>query len=217
MKWLILILILSCSVGVFSADVANFENLGFSYNSRYFMFGQYGVDDSKSAPYAEIFIINVSTNKYAPNGAHKVTYQDSKLQPGQSGFGALITLLKNKAFLSSRYQINHMKPGRFLYILVNGSEPGTTLNFRDFNTGFRYYVNLIQEGSSFYIKLTVTNSKGVERNYTVGRPGYNRKWVTGYKIWQVILSPDEKSLIFVIEKEKRDGSVRYMIETVSIK
>jgi predicted secreted protein len=41
-----------------------------------------------------------------------------------------------------------------------------------------------------------------------------------YRIKQVMFAPDEKSLVFVIEKELLDGSgpsIRYMVETVKLK
>jgi hypothetical protein len=55
---------------------------------------------------------------------------------------------------------------------------------------------------------------------TVGKASYYRDSVDAYLIRQVLLSPDESSLIFVIEKQDRSkGSLQvgYMVETVSLK
>ena len=61
------------------------------------------------------------------------------------------------------------------------------------------------------------NKSGKKQNYKIGNPAYTRKGISDYKVKKVILSPDEKGLVFVIEKkvEKTDGvSIRYMIETL---
>ncbi len=49
-------------------------------------------------------------------------------------------------------------------------------------------------------------------------PNYWRKGVINYRIKQILLGPNERSLIFVIEKEEQDGkaeNIRYMVETLS--
>ena len=55
---------LLCAVPLFANDIAWFQNLGFSANSNYFMFGQYGISEENSKPYAESYIIDVGANKF---------------------------------------------------------------------------------------------------------------------------------------------------------
>ncbi len=227
MKRIVLGLIFLISAGIlFAGDIATVVNLGFSENSRFFMFGLYGIND-EIFPYSELYCVNVSANTFVPEGTQKAVYREP-IQPGQEGFGALLTLLKESAPLVDKYGINHLKKGRILYLLLDGDEPKEHLEFRDFNTGNRYNVTLIQsvqgEGdsisASFFIDVTVEFSGGGTKHVTVGRPKYRRPGVIRYQIDRILLSPDERSLVLIVEKEERDPvgiNVRYMVETVRIK
>ena len=209
-----------------AGDIAMFVNLGFSGNSKYFMFGQYGIKEKESVAFSDLFLIDVPQNTFVPNGSLSGSYKID-LQPGQDGSGALYTLLTANAELGRKYGIDHLKQGRFLYIFVNGEPPKSQLEFRDFITGKTYRVNLIQStqgsgtniSSSFYIQLSIIEKDGGIKAYTVGHPKFMRDKVKQYRIKQVVLAPDGSSLIFVVEKETIDGegtNIRYMVETVSI-
>ena len=210
----------------YSGDVASFQNLGFSDNGRYFVFGQYGVVEDTLKLYAELFTVDVRSNRFVPNGVMSAVY-DEELEPGQDGIGALFTLYGGSSAHLKPYKINHMKTGRLLYILVNSDEPKESLSFRDFATGRAYSIDLQQSvfgsdesiSSSFHINLTLTEKSGNQRQFTVGLPTYRRPGVKGYKIRRILLSPDETALVFVVEKEEQSESgvdVRYMVETVYI-
>jgi predicted secreted protein len=222
---LIVILILCVIPGVSAGDIASFVNLGFSENSIYYMFAYYGVNE-QSSPYASTFIVNVPANSYAPDGVEEAVYEEP-VQPGQVGLGALFNLYKKIDGKVDEYRIDHLRTGRILYILLNGEEPKSHLEFRDFNTGNKYNVTLVQSQqgtgdnvrASFFIDLTVTFESGESKHFTVGRPDYKRSGVKQYRIKEVITSPDETSLVFVIEKEELDTNgvdIRYMVETVRI-
>lgn len=211
---------------MFAGDIANFVNLGFSGDSRYLMFGQYGALDDSSKHYADIFFVDVNTNSFVTDGVKKATY-DEPLMPGQDGVGALFTLYSDSISMVTRYRINHMKTGRLLYLLIDGQEPKEQLAFRDFDTGRSYKIELLQTqfgsgdstSASFHINLTITDSSGNSSHYTVGRPSYRRDGVRKYRIQQIVYSPDEKALVFVVEKEETAKSginIRYMVETVAI-
>lgn len=211
---------------VFAGDIAHFQNLGFSGSGDYFVFGQYGVVEDSLELYAEIYLVDVRANRFVPDGVKSAVYNE-KLEPGQDGIGALFTLLKTAEPLVQQYEINHMKSGRLLYILVNGDEPKSHLAFRDFTTRRSYGVDLMQtrtgEGesvkASFHINLSVTERDGSEKTFTVGLPKYSRSGVVQYKIRRILLSPDGTSLIFVVEKQEATDSsinIRYMVETVNI-
>jgi len=227
-------LILICTVlfcfsaggDLFGGDIATFVNLGFSDDSRYFMFGQYGILEEQSRPYAEIYMVDVGANDFTTGGVKKRTF-DGPVQPGQVGLGALLNLLESSTSLTSRFGIDHLNTGRLLYILLNGEEPKSLLNFRDFNTGSHYTIHLIQAeygsgetvSASFHIDMKVTSASGNTRHFIVGIPNYRRKNVKNYRIKQITLSPDEESIIFLIEKEEKDtagSNIRYMVETVRI-
>ena len=210
----------------FAGDIASFVNLGFSGDGRYFMFGQYGINE-ESLPYAEIYTVDVPANSFVTGGVFKREYPVA-VNPGQEGQGALFTLLHTARDHVNKYRIDHMKPGRILYLLLNGDDPERSLSFRDFETGNRYSIDLIQSSrgsgksveAAFYITMRLTRSSGTSSDYTIGRPGYYRSGVRGYQIRSIYASPDESSLVFVIEREEADtggANIRYMVETVAIR
>lgn len=210
----------------FAGDIASFVNLGFSEDGRYFMFGQYGINEG-TLPYAEIYTVDVPANSFVSGGVFAKEYT-LPVNPGQEGQGALFTLLHTARDHVKTYRINHMKPGRILYLLLNGDEPKRSLSFRDFQSGNRYSVDLIKNSrgsgknveSAFHIALSITRPSGVRTDYTIGRPGYYRNGVREYQIRSIYISPDEGSLVFVIEREETDtggANIRYMVETTAVK
>jgi len=213
---------------IFAGDIASFVNLGFSDDSRYFMFAQYGVEEENSYPYVDTFIVDVWSNQFVSGGVLNRVYKVS-VQPGYQGMGALFTTLRESYPLISRYGINHLKTGRMVYILLDGDEPKAVLNFRDFITGKNYTVTLVQSkfgsgtdvSAAFHIVLSVVDSMGNSlRTYNIGLPNYRRDGVKSYRIKKIIVSPDEKSMVFVVEKEmvdKKGINIRYMVETVKLK
>ena len=227
-KFLLFILLLILTGGsVFSGDIATFINLGFSQDSKYFMFGQYGIKEKTSTPYSNIYIVNIDENTFVANGQKKAEYP-GVAQPGQEDIGALLTLLASCYSLSKDYAIDHLKTGRLLYVLLNGEKPLPLISFRDFINDTRYTITLVQSeyktgdqvSASFYIDLTISASSGDAKHFIVGRPDYRRTGILSYKIRRIFLSPDEKSLVFLIEKDEKSDTginVRYMIETVTIK
>ena len=227
MKRVLLFCLLLSLAGIgFAGDIASFQNLGFSDNGKYFVFGQYGVFQDSLELYAELYTVDVRANRFVPNGSLTATYGE-KLEPGNTGIGALFTLFRSADDLIDRYGINHMKVGRLLYILVNGDAPKSHLEFRDFTTGRSYTIDLVQArsgsgdsvSSSFHVNLAVKEKNGSQKYYTVGLPNYRRAGVLQYKIRRIILSPDGMSLVFIVEKEEVSDSginIRYMVETVNI-
>ncbi len=213
-----------CTSFIFSGDIAQYINLGFSSNSKYFMFGQYGISSKNSEAYAETFIVDVSKNDYIKDGLLSKTFSDDIL-PGQEGLGALFTILEDSLTIIKKTGINHIATGRVVYLLVNGVKPKERLEFRDFYKGDTYIVTLIQKkfvsndnaSSSFHINLAITDKMERTRTYTIGLPDYKRKDVTSYRIKQVVFTPSEDGLVFVIEKEINEPKgkiIRYMVETL---
>jgi predicted secreted protein len=170
--------------------------------------------------------VDVAENVFEEDGVKRETY-DVNLMPGMDGSGALYTLLGENASLVDRYGISHLRPGRIVYLLVDGEEPKSSIEFRDFNTGNRYRVELIQSrrgedenvSAAFHIELGVTFTDGTVRERTVGLPEFYRDGVSQYRISHIYLGPNEASLVFVVQKENQletGKSVRYMVETVAI-
>lgn len=223
---LIGILCVLAAAAAFAGDVAQFVNLGFSEDSRFFMFAQYGVLEKNTAPYAELFVVDVPANAFTNRGVRKLSYTRS-VEPGNKGQGALFNLIEDSTGQRRQYRIDHLLTGRLLYLLMNGVEAGDTLEFRDFQTGRKYTMNLIQsateEGkevsSSFHIKLTIEDRDGGVRSLDVGNPGLRRSGVRSYLIKQILLAPDGKSLVLIIQRAEQDtrgSNIRYMVETVRV-
>lgn len=220
-------LLLLLAVSVYSGDIASFQNLGFSPDGRYFMFGQYGILEDSLKHYAQLYTVDVRANRFVSDGTMEEHY-DEELEPGQTGIGALFTLFGGADSLVSRYNINHMMSGRLLYILINGREPKAHLEFQDFVARKRYKVDLVQSqfgsdenvSASFHINLSVTSQNGDQKVFTVGLPNYKREGVRRYQIRQILLAPDDLSLVFIVEKEEiaeTGVNVRYMVETVQVR
>jgi len=216
----ILLAALSASAG----DIARFVNLGFSSDSRYFMFGQYGIQEKGSTPWADTYIVDVKANAFVPRGVRKVS-SSQQADPGSDGIGALFDAVEESNAQVAAYKIRHTLTGRMLYILVDGAPAPNIVDFRDFQTSQNYEVTLTQgspsgeAGASYSISVSITGKDGVVHTYKAGDPYLRRPGVKAYHIKEIVLAPDNASLVFLIQKEEQDtqgNNIRYMIETVGI-
>lgn len=209
-----------------AGDIATFVDLGFSNDSAYFMFGQYGLDPASGKAYAETYLVDTLRNDFVRKGVARKVY-DVKLEPGQDLSGALFSLYGEALPLVKSCRINPLAPGRLLYILLDGEEPPAALSFRDFKTGASWEIALqksvaeTREGvsSSFGLSVVVTLKDGSVKRVAAGNPGIKRQGVRDYVIRRIIVAPDEKTVVLIIEKlvtEKGDQSVRYMVETLRL-
>lgn len=214
------------SLPAFGGDVATFVNLGFSPKSDYFMFGFHGWDTDVKNFFAEVYTVEVKQNRFVPNGVLKRTYTGT-LSPGIDTAGALYTLLEETGPLTKRYEINHLRQGRIIYILMNGEPPKDVLEFRDFITSHTYGVKMIKQirgsgesvQSAFYLEVSVTLKTGQKKQYQIGLKDFFRQGIQDYRIRQILVSPDEQHVVFVIETlhyRKEGPSIRYMVETAKL-
>ncbi|HOV40054.1 MAG TPA: DUF2259 domain-containing protein, partial [Spirochaetales bacterium] len=136
-------------------------------------------------------------------------------------------LLEENGPLTKKFGINHLKQGRLIYILMNGEPSRDSLEFRDFSTSATYAVKLIKDikgtdekvQSAFYIDLTLTLKDGKIKKHVLGLKDFYRPGVQDYRIRQVLVSPDEQHVVFIIEKlhyGKQGPSIRYMVETAKL-
>jgi len=215
----------SFSAPLFAGDVPTFVDLGFSADSAFFMFGQYGIDSRAAKPYAELYLVDTRKNDFAPKGIVRKIF-DAALEPGQDTSGALFSLYASSLPLVKSYKIDHLRPGRLLYLLDGGELPAS-LSFRDFKTGTSYEIVLAKSVadknggivSSFGLSVAATDAKGGVRRVAGGSPEVKRPGVSDYIVRRIIMAPDEKTLVLIIEKnlsDKGDSSVRYMVETVRL-
>ena len=223
----IVLVLLTSVVSVYAGDVAQFINLGFSPDSRIFMFAQHGITRDDGNPYAEIFTVNVPQNTFVSSGLASQVF-DVEISPGQDGSGALFALLPEMRSIVDRYHINHLRQGRLIYLFVNGEEQRPEIQFRDFETGDRFRITMTQEArgsgpsgsAAFHLNVHVTYTDGSTIQRTVGRPTLFRDGVNRYRVKQVIVSPNEESLVMVVERITDTASgqrIRYMVETVHLR
>ena len=216
-----------------AGDLAVLENLGFSADGRYFMFGQHVLMTDAGTAYAELAVVDVPRNDFVSGGWKKSSW-DVRILPNQDSRGALYELLTESVDLKKRYGISHLEQGRLLYTRNNGDDemmaPADgeatvpTLSFRDFERGREFSLALNQQmaegdepAAAFTVDMKVMDSGGAETTYTVGREGYMRSGVVAYSIVRVWTGPDGKSLVIVVAKEDENLSVRYMVETLVLK
>ncbi|RKX86368.1 MAG: hypothetical protein DRP57_01650 [Spirochaetes bacterium] len=219
-----LLIIFLTTGSLFAGDTASFVNLGFSKDSKSFMFGQFGILEENARAYSDIFLVNVASNTFVKSGVqHEKAAIES--EPGSTGEGALFNLLEKHTDLKKKYGIDHLVTGRLLYLFVDGQKPKAKIEFRDFQLSKSYSIKLVQASkgsgksisSSFYLSVDIKDKSGDSKHYQVGLPNYRRKSVKSYRIKEIILGPDKKSIIFVVQKEevdKKGSNIRYMIETL---
>lgn len=213
------------AITVFAGDVATFVNLGFSRDSSYFMYGQYGRDGENLLSYGELFLVDVTSNKFVSKGA--LTKSVSSTVQGEDGSGVILSLFWDAKEKAQNLAIDPLAKGRPIYIRLNGSNPSGSVAFRDFVTNLHYNVSLNQRkyenvngiSSSFGIELVVTWPNGRVERRTIGHPDYIRDGVIDYKLREIFLGPDEKSMVFLVERREESGgaiNIRYMVETVRL-
>jgi predicted secreted protein len=215
-----------CVSSLWAGDSAVYVDLGFSPDGKTYMFGQYGVLSPSLKPWAEIYVVNVETNNYVPNG--KVTRtQDTAIKAGQDGSGILYQLLNSNSALVSRYNINLQNQGQPLYISRNENPPerGETIDFRDFISGKSYKAQLIpvitgsgqDTRSSFHIDMEIRSQNGLTSQIPVGNPQIVRQKIASYNIKKVLINAVGNSIVFVIEMKRiaENGfDTRYMVEVI---
>ena len=220
-------------VWAYAGDLYVVENLGFSPDGQYFMFGQHVLRSESSQVHAEAAIVNVPMNDFVTDGWKKKTWKIS-VYPNFNSRSSLYELLEDMRPLKNRYNISHLKQGRLLYTLTDNdesmldtetSETVPALLFRDFERGRDFTLILYQESdafesnpsASFYIFLKVEENSGSSSTYTIGRPGYKRPGVSSYSIARIWLGPNGRSLVIAVAKESPNLDISYMVETLVLR
>lgn len=206
----------------FAGDVATLVNLGFSPDSAFFMFGFHGLDTANGKPYAEVYLVDTKKNDFVSGGTFKGMY-GSELQPGWDPAGGFYKLFSDAVPLARKHRIDHLAQGRLVYLLINGDAASDTLSFKDFETGAQWTVALKESiedkaglvSSSFGLEISV-ESDGKKASVKAGNPRIKRKGVADYTVKEILLAPDAKTVVVIVERlEKQVGgqAVRYMVET----
>jgi predicted secreted protein len=83
LKAALVALLLGSSAAV-AADGAAFNALGYSPDSRYFAFEQYGVQDGSGFPYWDIFIIDLKTNEWVKGTPARALVESEEAKPSDA-------------------------------------------------------------------------------------------------------------------------------------
>ncbi|MEI8094112.1 MAG: DUF2259 domain-containing protein [Spirochaetales bacterium] len=224
------ILMMCGAVALWAGDVAVFRNLGFSPDSRYFQFAQYGLDGTTQNPWVQVDTVDVLRNQFTPAGMTKSLYPVGATL-GDDGLKALLAHLDSITVQRKGLKLDYLQQGRPIYFRVTGeAAPADYDNFQvlDYKTGKTYTVALqkmvntvgTSTSSSFHIGLEVKDKTGkVLGSYQIGHPNVVRKGVQNYTVVQMILTPSERAIVLVVEKEESDGkggiNLRSMVETLT--
>jgi predicted secreted protein len=82
-----------------AADGAAFNVLGYSPDSRYFAFEQYGVQDGSGFPYWDVFMIDLKTNEWVAGTPARALVENEEARPSEARDRAMATatpVLKDK-------------------------------------------------------------------------------------------------------------------------
>lgn len=210
-----------------AGDLARFTNLGFSQDSRTFAFAQHGINHQTGHPFAEVFLVDVPGNVFRQNGVARNVFTRG-VSPGQDGSGAMLNVLRTLTPQLESHGIDHLNQGRIIHLAFNETEPRPRVEFRDFQENTRYTIAVTQESrgrgtdgsAAFHLDITARFTDGTTVEHRVGRPGFFREGVNRYAVGQVILAPDERSLVVVMERitDVPGGRrIRYMVETVRLR
>jgi len=209
-----------------AGDVATFANLGFSPDSSRFMFGQFGIEQSTGKPWAEIAIVDTKRNDFVA-GTHVAKTFETQIEAGQSPLGALLSLYGDDLAKLRLAKVDPLLNGRMIYALVDGTEAPQTITFRDFATDDSWQISMLKSvkqdkdtvRSSFGLQIQKTSKDGTVQNITAGNPDILRDGVRDYAIRNVLVGPDDRTVVLVIEKimdTKGDPSIRFMVETLRL-
>jgi len=209
------------SFTAFAGDAAAFVDLGFSEDSKTYIFAQYGKTDRTFNPYAEIYTIDVEKNVYVKGEVYKTSDKDTS----KSGKEVYESLYAKKYLSLNKYNAKKSSADNLIYASVDEEKkPEEEIVFKDIgsDTNEEYTIKLVPgffgDSSSFYIDLEISSDSG-KKSYVVGTPDLKRKNVVGYRIIRIMRDETKKYLVFVVEKkiEDKDGvSIRYMVETVKL-
>ncbi|MBQ0040281.1 MAG: DUF2259 domain-containing protein [Treponema sp.] len=217
------------AASVFAGDAASFDDIGFSADGRYYIFGTYGKTDKNYEPWAEIYTVDVAANEFVKNEVYRSKKGD--VSANASGKEAYDKLKSSTEWKFAKYNAKPTNANKLLYLRDYESKaPTDEIVFKDFEGSadgkeIFYYIKLVPtyEGSGkntkskFYINVVRKDGDdNVISSVKVGTPDFKRKGITGYQIDKIYTDASGKSLVFVVQKKLVDNtgtSIRYMVET----
>jgi predicted secreted protein len=217
---------------LYAGDVAAFVDIGFSSDGQTYLFGQYGSTDKIYEGYADIFTVDIGSNKFVKDKVFSIAPTiETKGSSGINTYKKLYSKYENDIL---KY---HPAPANLTNVLYLRSDSKITPNeiiFKDFersskNNEIFYHIKLVPwysgktatSKSSFFISVEKQDADGnVLFKDVAGTPDFKRTGVTDYAVEKILCDKNCKSLVFVVEKKitSSDGfNIRYMVETLLVK
>lgn len=222
-----LIICLFPLLSIFAGDRAEFINLGFNFDSTQFMYGVYGIDEVGIDAYASVYLYDLEKQALDRNQFYEKTYKNA-VTPGQNGIGALFMVLEDNYLAGGRNRISHLNNGNVLYYQFPGQKSSTRVAFRDFINNYYYTIVLTRRpliespDSNAALALTVfrSNEDGKQEKYQQGSLADFGDGVFSYDLKKVILSPNGKYLVMVVQTKINDPVkgilVRYQVRSIKL-
>lgn len=79
-RWAFLVMAVALAGSAQAGDFASREIIGFSPDGRYFAFEEYGVQDGSGFPYANIYVIDTTSDRWVPDTPKRVQVNDETAQ-----------------------------------------------------------------------------------------------------------------------------------------
>jgi predicted secreted protein len=212
-----LMLCLLAPILLYAGDTAIFVDLGFSPDYRYFAFAQYGEQDGSGFPYAELYIVDVVKNSFAPGGVVKTTWQEDS-EPLAKGIHVLLEARLKADSLFNAYNIDAKLQPRILVSRDTAEREEVEWKLQD---GENIKLQLKQAGDGDHGMYTSSAAFQIDiledskSSKIIGNFKRFRKYVIRYDIDRVLTFGDDKAVIVVVRMTKRgfEGpDIRYMVE-----
>jgi predicted secreted protein len=147
-----LFLVLVCSTA-HSADGAKFRAIGFSKDSRYFAFEQYGVQDGSGFAYTDIFMLDLSNDSWVKGSPITVLVEEESLSVGTARAKAKVLAVEGLKTLAIEIDAELLAANPFTEVLKDRSQ----VKFHDhFNNAMGLYGDSENQGTW---DLMVSNTK----------------------------------------------------------
>ena len=134
---------------VFAGDAAFFDDIGFSDDGKYYLFGQYGKQDKTYKAWAEIYTVDVAANDFVRNEIYKT--KPSDVTSEISGKDAYEELKKKSTWKTSKYNAKPASVKTLLFLRESEKKlPTEEIVFKDFENSSAgnevfYHVRLVPE------------------------------------------------------------------------
>ena len=230
-KILLLLLSVFFVMNTFAGDAAVFDDIGFSADGKYYLFGQYGKTDKTYKAWAEIFTVDVAKNDFVKGEVYKTVSSEADESSGKKCYE---NLKEKNEWKISKYKAAPSDAKTLLYLRESETKKSAEeIVFKDFENStpeksIYYHIKIVPafEGSGknckskYYIDLKRTDeNSNVISQHKIGTPDFKRKGITDYQIDKIFTDKSGKNLVFIIQKTLEDEngtSIRYMVETFSM-